>query len=144
MTNDDRRLGMEASITRRDFLNGIAIGAGGVLASRLAGGPIDAAAWNQLVTPWKVPAPAEGYQPKGCLECRNTGYYGRQGIYEILLLSEPVQELLSDQVGLDPIRRQAMKEGMRTLRLAGAQRVAAGETTIEEVMRVAPAVQIKG
>ncbi len=107
-------------------------------------GPIDAAAWQQLVTPWKVPAPAEGCQPKGCLECRNTGYYGRQGIYEILLLSEPVQELLTEQVGLDPIRRQAMKEGMRTLRLAGAQRVAAGETTIEEVMRVAPAVQIKG
>ena len=107
-------------------------------------GPIDAAAWNQLVAPWKVPAPTEGFQPKGCLECRNTGYYGRQGIYEILLLSEPVQELLTDQVGLDPIRRQAMKEGMRTLRLAGAQRIAAGETTIEEVMRVAPAVQIKG
>jgi general secretion pathway protein E len=106
-------------------------------------GPIDTAAWRQLVAPWKVPAPAVGYHPKGCLECRNTGYYGRQGIYEILTLSEPVQELLTEQVGLDPIRRQAMKEGMRTLRLAGAQRVAAGETTIEEVMRVAPAVQVK-
>jgi general secretion pathway protein E len=52
-----------------------------------------------------------------------------------------VQELVSENVGLDPIRRQAMKEGMHTLRLSGAQKVAAGDTTIEEVMRVAPAVQ---
>jgi general secretion pathway protein E len=104
-------------------------------------GPIDEAAWQQLVTPWRMAAPKSGYQPKGCLECRNTGYYGREGIYEILLMSETVQELLGEQTGLDTIRRQAMKEGMHTLRLSGAQKVAAGTTTIEEVMRVAPAAQ---
>jgi general secretion pathway protein E len=104
-------------------------------------GPIDEAAWQQLVTPWRMAAPRSGYQPKGCLECRNTGYYGREGIYEILLMSETVQELLGEQTGLDTIRRQAMKEGMHTLRLSGAQKVAAGTTTIEEVMRVAPAAQ---
>lgn len=102
-------------------------------------GPIDEAAWQQLVTPWKVAAPVRGYQPQGCLECRNTGYHGRQGIYEILAMSEPVQALVGEGQGLEPLRRQAMKEGMRTLRLSGAQKVAAGETTIEEVMRVAPA-----
>jgi general secretion pathway protein E len=85
--------------------------------------------------------PQSGYHPKGCLECRNTGYYGREGIYEILLMSEPVQELVSEHTGLEQIRRQAMKEGMHTLRLSGAQKVAAGATTIEEVMRVAPAAQ---
>jgi general secretion pathway protein E len=87
--------------------------------------------------------PKMGYQPKGCLECRNTGYYGREGIYEILLMSEAVQDLLSEQTSLDTIRRQGMKEGMHTLRLSGAHKVAAGTTTIEEVMRVAPATQSK-
>jgi general secretion pathway protein E len=120
----------------------------GVMAQRLVrtlcphckvSGPIDEAAWQQLVTPWKMAAPKVGYQPKGCLECRNTGYYGREGIYEILLMSESVQELLGEQTSLDTLRRQAMKEGMHTLRLSGAHKVAAGTTTIEEVMRVAPA-----
>jgi general secretion pathway protein E len=104
---------------------------------------VDEKAWQQLVSPWKANPPKLIYQPVGCLECRNTGYYGRQGIYEILLMSEAVQELVSDSVGLDPIRRQAMKEGMHTLRLSGAHKVAAGDTTIEEVMRVAPATQNK-
>jgi general secretion pathway protein E len=103
--------------------------------------PVDEAAWQQLTAPWRAPPPRTGYQSKGCLECRNTGYYGRQGIYEILLMSEAVQALVSDTAGLDAIRRQAMKEGMHTLRLSGAQKVAAGLTTIEEVMRVAPAAQ---
>jgi general secretion pathway protein E len=102
-------------------------------------GPLDAVAWQQLVAPWKAALPKTGYQPKGCLECRNTGYYGREGIYEILLMSDAVQELIGEHSGLDAIRRQAMTEGMHTLRLSGAHKVAAGETTIEEVMRVAPA-----
>jgi general secretion pathway protein E len=104
-------------------------------------GPVDEAAWQQLVAPWKAATPKLGYHPKGCLECRNTGYLGRQGIYEILLMSEAVQELVNENTGLDTIRRQAMKEGMHTLRLSGAHKVAAGDTTIEEVMRVAPAMQ---
>ncbi|MBL4826834.1 MAG: type II/IV secretion system protein [Spongiibacteraceae bacterium] len=99
--------------------------------------------WNALTRPWKVAVPKTVYRPVGCLECRNTGYRGRQGIYEIMLLSESVQHLLNDQSSINHIRRQAMKEGMRTLRLSGAQKVAAGETTIEEVLRVAPPSQHK-
>jgi len=106
-------------------------------------GPLDAAAWQQLVAPWRAQAPKLGYHPKGCLECRNTGYYGRQGIYEILLLSDTVQELITETGSLETIRKQALKEGMRTLRLSGAHKVAAGDTTIEEVMRVAPPVQTR-
>ena len=124
----------------------------GVMAQRLVrtlcphcktAGPIDEAAWQQLVSPWKMTPPKVGYHPKGCLECRNTGYLGRQGIYEILLMSEAVQDLVNENTGLDIIRRQGMKEGMHTLRLSGAYKVAAGDTTIEEVMRVAPAAQSK-
>ncbi|HSB95892.1 MAG TPA: GspE/PulE family protein, partial [Spongiibacteraceae bacterium] len=106
-------------------------------------GPIDEAAWQQLVAPWRAAPPKQGYHPKGCLECRNTGYYGREGIYEILLMSESVQELIGEHTGLETLRRQGMKEGMHTLRLSGAHKVAAGQTTIEEVMRVAPAVPNK-
>lgn len=99
---------------------------------------IDAKAWQQLVHPWKLPAPAKICKPVGCLECRNTGYMGRQGIYEILPLTEPVQALINDCSDIDLLRKQGIKEGMRTLRLSGAQKIAAGETTVEEVMRVAP------
>lgn len=99
---------------------------------------ISADDWQQLVAPWKVNIPAKIYRPVGCLECRNTGYLGRQGLYEILLLSDTIKERISTDCNLQELRRQAMKEGMRTLRLSGAQKVAAGLTTIEEVMRVAP------
>ncbi|GAB3105390.1 type II/IV secretion system protein [Aestuariicella hydrocarbonica] len=99
---------------------------------------VDASAWQQLVSPWKVAAPKVMYQPAGCLECRNTGYFGRQGVYEIMPLSESLQAFMGDSCDLLALRKQAMREGMRTLRLSGAQKVAQGLTTIEEVMRVAP------
>jgi general secretion pathway protein E len=99
---------------------------------------VDKNAWQQLVKPWKVAPPAQVFQPQGCLECRNTGYLGREGIYEILKLSESVQELITDKCDLGQLRKLSMREGMRTLRLSGAQKVAQGSTTIEEVMRVAP------
>ncbi|WP_096085226.1 GspE/PulE family protein [Agaribacterium haliotis] len=94
--------------------------------------------WQDLVKPWKVGKPAQVYEAEGCLECRNTGYLGRQGIYEILSLSESVQELIDDNCDLMKVRQLAMREGMRTLRLSGAQKVAAGLTTVSEVLRVAP------
>lgn len=94
--------------------------------------------WQELVAPWKVQVPAKVYRPVGCLECRNTGYMGRQGLYEILVMSESLKERVTPNCNLLDMRRQAMKEGMRTLRLSGAQKIAAGLTTMEEVLRVAP------
>ncbi len=101
---------------------------------------IDEEAWKALTRPWKVATPAHAYKPVGCLECRNTGYRGREGIYEILSFTDSIKELVSDKTDLAQLRQQAMREGMRTLRLSGAQKVAAGLTTVEEVMRVAPAL----
>jgi general secretion pathway protein E len=101
-------------------------------------GTLSSQDWQELVAPWKVNVPAKVYQPIGCLECRNTGYLGRQGIYEILVLSESIKERVTADCNLLDMRRQAMKEGMRTLRLSGAQKIAAGLTTMEEVLRVAP------
>ncbi len=101
---------------------------------------VDVDAWAQLTQPWKVKPPARVFRPVGCQECRDTGYMGRQGIYEVLVLSPRIQELVLPHTEIDTLRKLAMKEGMRTLRLSGATRVANGETTIEEVMRVAPTV----
>lgn len=94
--------------------------------------------WHQLVKPWKVNKPAVTYEAEGCLECRNTGYLGRQGIYEIFAMSESMQDLMTESTDLVKVRKNAMREGMRTLRLSGAQKVAAGITTVSEVLRVAP------
>jgi general secretion pathway protein E len=94
--------------------------------------------WQALVKPWKAPKPEVVYRPEGCLECRNTGYRGRQGIYEILPFSEAVQGLITADCDLQQLRRQAMREGMNSLRLSGARKVAAGVTTLAEVLRVAP------
>lgn len=101
---------------------------------------VDAQVWQQLVHPWKVVTPKVIYEPVGCLECRNTGYLGRQGLYEIMPLSESLQPLINDKCDLLELRKLSMREGMRSLRLSGAQKVAQGLTTIEEVLRVAPPV----
>jgi general secretion pathway protein E len=100
--------------------------------------PLDVDAWQQLTQPWKVKPPAEVARPVGCKECRDTGYMGRQGIYEVLVNSPGVQALITPTLETASIRKVAMSEGMHTLRLSGAARVARGQTTIEEVMRVAP------
>ena len=84
--------------------------------------------------------PAQSCKAVGCLECRNTGYAGRQGLYEIMLLENGVEEEIAHGVGDTNLRRAAIKNGMRTLRLSGAQKIAAGMTTMDEVLRVAPPV----
>lgn len=98
--------------------------------------------WSHLVKPWKAPLPEKIYQPVGCLECRNTGYLGRQGIYEIMPLGDSLKPHISDQCDVNALRKAAMKDGMRSLRLSGAQKIAAGITTLEEVLRVAPPVDM--
>ncbi len=99
---------------------------------------LDRDAWTQLTRPWQMEPPARVARPVGCKVCRNTGYVGRQGIYEVLVNSPAVQAQITPALDTAQIRRVAMGEGMHTLRLSGAGRVARGETTIEEVMRVAP------
>ncbi|HEY6130965.1 MAG TPA: GspE/PulE family protein [Halioglobus sp.] len=103
-------------------------------------GALDLDAWQQLVHPWQLAPPERIAHPVGCPRCRDTGYMGRQGIYEVLVNSRTLQAQIKSQLNVSRIREVAMGEGMRTLRLSGAARVARGETTIEEVMRVAPQV----
>ena len=119
----------------------------GVMAQRLVrtlcphcarSAPVDEQAWRTLTHPWKAPPPTQFREPGGCLECRDTGYRGRQGVYEIMPLTETLKPLIVDQCDISALRSQAMREGMRTLRLAGAQKVGAGSTSAAEVLRVTP------
>ncbi|MCF8199520.1 MAG: GspE/PulE family protein [Sulfuritalea sp.] len=104
----------------------------------------DEIAWTALVSPWKSSKPSKLYHPVGCLECRMTGYKGRVGIYEIMPISNEMKGLIAEGAELGKLREQAMREGMKPLRIAGARKVAAGLTTIAEVIKVAPPIYDKG
>ncbi len=103
--------------------------------------PIEEEAWTALTRPWKAPMPKRICKPVGCLECRDTGYLGRAGVYEILGLSKTIAGQINDRCELEQLRLDAYRDGMKSLRLSGAQKVAAGETTIEEILRVTPESQ---
>ncbi len=94
--------------------------------------------WQSLTKPWSAPLPTGAHRAVGCLECRETGYRGRAGVYEIMLLNDNIKPLITADTDLIALRRHAFKDGMRSLRLSGAQKVAAGLSTIEEVLRVTP------
>jgi general secretion pathway protein E len=94
--------------------------------------------WNSILAPFKAPAPEHVYRPVGCLECRNTGYKGRIGIYEIMPLDRELKRLITQETNLLELTNAAYKSGMRPLRLSGAMKVAQGLTTMEEVLKVAP------
>ena len=99
----------------------------------------DDAVWDSLVTPWKAANPrGKTYINKGCLECRMTGYMGRVGIYEMMIMSPPLREHVVAAADLESIRDAAYKDGMKPLRISGAMKIAAGLTTIDEIMKVAP------
>jgi general secretion pathway protein E len=98
----------------------------------------DVQAWEGLVAPWKATRPAAVFKPTGCLECRMTGFKGRVGIYETLLFTSAIKEIVGVNGDLQKIREQAYREGMKALRISGAMKVAAGYTTIEEVLKTAP------
>jgi general secretion pathway protein E len=98
----------------------------------------DDALWDRLVAPWKANRPAQFQHPVGCLDCRMTGYRGRVGLYEILMLSPDMKQAISDNADLTRIRDLAYREGMKPLRISGAMKVAAGITTLAEIFKVAP------
>ncbi len=99
---------------------------------------VSAEDWATLTRPWNAPLPEKAFQARGCLECRETGFHGRAGLYEIMVLSEPLRKLITPETDLTALRNQAFRSGMHSLRLSGAQKVAAGLTTVAEVLRVTP------
>jgi len=122
----------------------------GVLAQRLArtlcpdcrqpdDQPGAAEALQDLMHPWRLAGTPRPYRPVGCQTCRQTGYRGRIGLYELLLLSEPARLAVHPQHDLSELRRQAVRDGLRPLRLAGLLKVAEGLTTRDEILRATPA-----
>ena len=93
----------------------------------------------EAVKPWKINSGNwRPYKPVGCVDCRMTGFRGRMGIYELLSVTEAFKGLVQHDVGPAPLRKQAVADGMRPLRLAGAMRAAEGLTTVPEVIAATP------
>jgi general secretion pathway protein E len=99
--------------------------------------------WQALTRPWQAPLPSQAHQAIGCTECRDTGFRGRAGVYEIMQMTDTVKAHIQAETDLLSLKRRAVMEGMRSLRLSGAQKIAAGQTTLEEVLRVTPRNDLK-
>jgi len=98
-------------------------------------------ALEAVVKPWKINGGYRPYKAVGCVECRMTGFMGRMGLYELLTVTEAFKDKVNQQPSIDALRRQAVADGMRPLRLAGALRVAEGLTTVAEVLIATPPVE---
>ena len=100
----------------------------GVMAQRLV----------RLLCPYCKRATDAAHEAIGCAECRNSGYQGRAGVYEIMLMDETLKALITPGADVQALRQAAIAQGMCSLRTAGTQKVAAGLTTVAEVLRVTP------
>ena len=76
------------------------------------------------------------YKPHGCIECKGTGYKGREAIFEILEVDEEIKNLIVAKAPAARIRDAALQKGFRTLRDAGLAKIVQGKTSVEAVLRV--------
>jgi general secretion pathway protein E len=102
--------------------------------------PVNDGQWQEWTQGAPVPMPRHICEPVGCLECRETGYLGRAGIYEMLRITPDVSSAIRAEVDLGALRDLGTRQGMRTLRHAGMEKVAAGLTSVAEVMSLTAAV----
>ena len=92
----------------------------------------------EAVKPWKLSGSYQPYKAVGCVDCRMTGFRGRMGLYELLTVGDAMRAGITAEPAIDALRRHAVQEGMRPLRMAGALRVAQGLTTLDEVVAATP------
>ena len=92
----------------------------------------------EAIKPWQINGGYKPYKPVGCVDCRMTGFMGRMGLYELLVVSEAFKARVTAGESVEALRRQSVTDGMRPLRLAGALRVAEGLTVMEEVLTATP------
>jgi general secretion pathway protein E len=121
----------------------------GIMAQRLvrtlcthcksADGELNDDVWAALGGAWNLPKPAPVYRAIGCPECRQTGFRGRTGLYELVTVTEAFTCLVQEETDLAALRRQSVADGMKPLRIAGAYKVLEGVTTAEEVLKVTSA-----
>ena len=98
------------------------------------------AAIDEVIKPWKISGSYKPLKPVGCVDCRMTGFLGRTGLYELLTVTDAFREKVTNGPGSGSLRKQAIADGMRPLRLAGALRVAEGVTTLDEVLTATPSL----
>jgi general secretion pathway protein E len=102
---------------------------------------LDPRASDALTHRWNLALPERTQGPTGCLECRNTGYLGRTGIYEMMRITSKLRQMIQADTDLVKFGEAALSEGMRPLRISAAAQVARGITTIAEVISVLPPVE---
>ncbi|MGP1717244.1 MAG: GspE/PulE family protein [Methylophilus sp.] len=98
--------------------------------------------WASITRPFKAAKPHKVMKAVGCQECRHTGYRGRTGIYEMLTLTPAIRKLITPETDLLQLRQSATQAGLQPLMLNGAEKVAAGMTTVDEVLKVAPPIEM--
>jgi general secretion pathway protein E len=118
----------------------------GIMAQRLVrtlcplckapGGELNDDVWDSIGGSWNIPKPEVVYRPIGCPECRQTGFRGRTGLYELLTVTEGFTNMIGKQTDLVALRKQSVEDGMKPLRIAGAYKIIEGMTTAEEVLKV--------
>ncbi|NNE38025.1 MAG: type II/IV secretion system protein [Gammaproteobacteria bacterium] len=99
---------------------------------------IDPIAWKKITDPEELAIPEVVFGPQGCDECRHTGYLGRTGIYETLVVNKEIRKLVNTSNDLNLYYESAIRQGMPPLRISGAQKVAEGLTTLEEIYATVP------
>ncbi len=118
----------------------------GILAQRLvrtlcthcksSDGEMPDAVWATLAEGWDIAKPEKIYRPVGCPECRQTGYMGRTGLYELLTVTIPFSKLITENADIHALREQSIRDEMKPLRIAGAHKIIEGVTTADEVLKV--------
>ena len=99
--------------------------------------------WGALGVAGAVPRPDAVFEAVGCLECRQTGFLGRSGVYELMAVGGPLQAAITDQPRSEEIRALAVAGGMHPLRFAAAQKIAAGLTSVDEVLSLTPDPRVR-
>jgi len=94
-----------------------------------------------VIKPWQLNGSYKPFKAVGCVECRMTGFMGRMGLYELLVVTEAFKNLISQTPDSDALKRQAIADGMRPLRLAGSLHVAEGLTVLDEVLSSTPTLK---
>jgi general secretion pathway protein E len=101
---------------------------------------LPAAIWQAAVEDWPIKKPEKVYRPVGCTECRQTGYKGRTGLYELVTVTQAFSKIIQPDTNINALRQQSIKDGMKPLRIAGAYKVIEGITTMDEVLKVTAAL----
>ena len=94
--------------------------------------------WDSLIHPWEENKPEKIYHKVGCLECRNTGYHGRTGVYEIMPVTHELRKMIKDKIASEKVAKESYRIGMQPLRLSIANLLRDGRTSLEEAIKLVP------